>query len=278
MSYPELAQWADQYGFSTNELALIQPGYPSAELNWIPWGDGDGIDGKINVMKATPDQSLLIIAGDFIAVDGITADNVIAYDGSDWITMGDGVDGIVNDIAISDDNDIYIGGDFMIDGVKVNIAKWNNDQWVPMVSTANGVIYTLQLHNNKLYIGGAFSEIDAITTSNLVYFDFSTAQWSTDSDDGNEGVFAVDGTVRDMDLTNLDSLVIGGSFNKTGVLSSAMDINRDSCYNLTFWNGNDWEHKYADPAIPEVHCLSTSQKIYVGGDMTLDKNLAYYDG
>jgi len=278
MKYPELNQWAIANGLSNKELALIQPAYPSHEFVWDSWGDGNGIDGIVNVMKATSDDELLIIGGDFTAIDGVFTNSIIAYNGNDWITLDDGIIGSVNDIAIDENNLIYIGGDLMIDGTKVNVAQWNGTEWIAMTNSANGIIHTIELHQNKLYVGGEFTEINGITTSNLAYYDFSSAMWSTNSAAGNEGVFAVDGIVRDIIVTDLDSMIIGGSFNRTGVLSTEPGINIDTCYNFSFWNGTDWEHKYKDPMIPEVHTLgSDTYNIFIGGNMEEDINLLYHN-
>ena len=274
MKSQNLNLWAKSNGLELYELALIQPGYPVQKLDWHIWKYNLGIEGRVNVLKASPDDSRLLIGGEFTSIDGITAKNIIGYDGEDWFIM-DNIEGIVNDIAITEDNEIFLVGELYVENKKVNIVHWQNWDWVPMTNAMNGTIHTAQLYDKKLFIGGEFSELDTINCSNLAYYDFQTEEWSIDSSNGNIGVFSTDGIVRDMDITQLDSLIIGGSFSRTGVLSSIDTINQDSCYNLSFWNGNDWEHKYLDEKTPNIHCLGTQYGIQMGGDMNDEYSLAF---
>lgn len=86
--------WAAEHGFSLNELALIQPGYPANE----PFKTlGKGANGPVNKMFQTWDK--LYIAGDFDLLDSLPCLNVGVYEMGQLSCLGNGVDGKVNDIV-----------------------------------------------------------------------------------------------------------------------------------------------------------------------------------
>ena len=89
--YREIKLWANENGFTLDELALIQPLYCYHEY-YYDLGNGGGANGQINVMEVNADSSLLFIAGNFSDMDGISCNNIIAWNGTSWVTLGNGVD------------------------------------------------------------------------------------------------------------------------------------------------------------------------------------------
>ncbi len=73
-------------------------------------------------------DSMLYVGGDFSITGSISANNIAAWNGNAWSTLGNGVDSTVNALFVYD-SDLYVGGNFITaDGDTVNhIARWSND-------------------------------------------------------------------------------------------------------------------------------------------------------
>ena len=54
------------------------------------------------------------------------------------------------------DNKLIIGGQFSIGGFNA-IAAWDGANWLTLGTGFNGTLKALEVHNGKLYAGGAFS-------------------------------------------------------------------------------------------------------------------------
>jgi len=76
----------------------------------------------------------------------------------------------------------YVGGEFDITlpggSHTYNLALWNGLVFEPISSGyVNGPVYALAYHNNKLAVGGAFSQVDGKPTANVALFDPTNATW-----------------------------------------------------------------------------------------------------
>ena len=79
----------------------------------------------------------LYIGGSFSSVDGVAANNIAQWDGTNWAALGSGVDGNVSALAVSGGN-IYVGGGFsMADGAPADrVAVWNGVNWAALCMAA----------------------------------------------------------------------------------------------------------------------------------------------
>ncbi len=274
MKINALLEWGKTQGFSENELALIQPGYPVKKLVWSDWGNGIGLEeGKVNVMKVNEAESMLYIAGDFESFDGEAGNKIIAFDGETYHSLGDGLEGQILDLAFYEEK-VIVGGDLYYQNNKVNLLYWNGSEWFPMTNDFNGIVYTIEIFDNKLFVGGDFNSINGSDYAYLAYYDFISEEWSNKSTDGVEGAFSVNGIVRDIDLhTFYDSLVIAGDFTVTGNLTDSELINSDSCTHLSVWLGDNWKHSYQGDFTP-LHHIQFSYYHCVSGDGTNSKSAA----
>jgi hypothetical protein len=250
IEFLEINSWANEHGFTTKELAWIQPGYPPASPPYAQVGDGGGVAGKINLMKSNWDNTLLYMAGDFSEVDGVAANSIIAWDGENWQTFGDGVEGEIFDIETGHALDeLIICGNFILNGDTEysNIAYWNGASWKGLQKgDMEGTVYTIDYNGATLTAGGDFlkindepisylartSNFDSLDWSNDVYkFNFSTSSYDLFSE-----VFAVNGPVRD--ILKIDAnLLISGDFTQTAPNNFDSTINKVSTSNLVYWNG-----------------------------------------
>lgn len=278
--YPEIGSWADENGFTTDELAWIQPGYYPASQAYYPIGNGGGVDGKINVMKTDRDGDILYLAGDFSEVDGVEANSIIAWDGDNWMPLGEGVNGEIHTIISGSNDDIYIGGNFMLnsDPSYSNIALWNGESWEGLQEgEMEGSVYALALGAGGLIVGGDFQSIDNQSIKYLARYPYNdnlgwnnSARWiipGTIEYEYIPNAFSVDGPVYS--LQNIDGrILLGGSFSSTGIDVSEPDVNQLTTQNLAYWYNENWEVGLT-PNLASVRStfLGSDGKIYAGGDL-----------
>ncbi len=289
IEFPEINLWATENGFSTEELAWIQPGYPAASQSYSEVGNGGGVEGKVNVMKTSADGSLLIMAGNFSEVDGVAANNIIGWDGENWQTFGNGVEGEIFTIATQSQGKFYIGGNFTLYGniTPCNIAFWNGTTWESMQNgEMNGTVYSL-LNYGGLVAGGDFQNIDNQPIKYLAKLSSGTnPEWNnyarriipgTITYEYIDDAFAVNGPVRS--LQNIDGRVlIGGNFTETAPDISNSSINGFSTKNLCYWYNNDWETGF-DDALESVETTfhGSDGKIYTGGNLEHEYDLGIFN-
>jgi hypothetical protein len=165
--------WADANGFTLDELAWIQPGYPPV----IDAEDMDkGLNGTVNVVVVDPATEEVFAGGSFSqSTNGLACSNIAVWKngfaGPDWIAVNNGV---------------------------------------------NGTVHTMLLHNNKLYVGGEFTEASGIMANHIAVYDISLGQW--------QAMGSLDSTVRAIAIYN-NEVYVGGDF--TGFVSK--------------WDGNAWQ-------------------------------------
>jgi hypothetical protein len=169
MEDESLTQWVISSGFTLNELAWIQPGYP-VPVNWDAL-DG-GMDGPVHTI-VSDGYGGVYAAGIFDTAGGHSAHNAAhwysGFAGFDWTGLnGSGTDGPVYDILM-DNNEIYLAGAFsMVDTVYTgsSVVKWNGSHWEGLgqfyIGGMLSYINDLELYRDTLYAGGLFrSDIGA---------------------------------------------------------------------------------------------------------------------
>lgn len=198
---PGVKAWADEQGFTVDELAWIQPGYP-------PVVNADnlegGVNGTVNTIAADATNQIVYIGGSFTqATSGNPCSNVAAYisgiAGYDWIGLGGGVNGKVN-VLLLHNNKLYAGGSFSSAGNvgASNVAVYDitSGQWQALGTGVNGEVNALAIYNGEVYAGGAFT--DMLSKWN------GTAWQAVDN-------LLITGTVRALEVFN-NELVVGGDF------------------------------------------------------------------
>lgn len=142
--------WARAHGFTADELAWIQPGYPPA-LPWQPLGGGT--DGDVRVMLELANGNLLV-AGEFSTAGGVPASRVAVWDGSAFQPLGAGVQGVVN-CAVEHDGQLYLGGAMLSGGS--DLARWDGSAWSfqTVFESKYAVINALHVHDGVLHAAGS---------------------------------------------------------------------------------------------------------------------------
>lgn len=277
--------WAKNSGLLLEELNLIQPSYPSYPREFNDWGNGGPVNGRINVMQSNTSNTILYVAGDFTEIDGQAANSIIAWNGEEWIEMGNGVTGEIHDIYItgwnfSSDNDkVYIVGNFILndDPNYTNIAYYEDGEWVGMQQgNMQGSVYTINREAPYLLVGGDFLFIDNEPISYLA-LKKNNDNWSTSVPkfiDGDvidvEGAFSVDGPVYSIEVPSFDRIIVGGEFGITSPQANPLHMNQIASPNLAFWQNGDWVE---GPGGPYENVLDISfqyGKLYISDEKFKD--------
>ena len=266
--YPELESWADNNGFTLDELAWIQPGYPPAEQSWGKVGNGEGTDGQINVMKTVGDK--LYIGGDFSSVDGVVANSIIAWDGSEWKTVGEGVEGEIFAMETTPEGHLIIGGNFTLNSNTdfSNIAMWDGNEWIGLQKgEMNGSVYTLRW-KDQLYAGGDFENIDGEPIKYFAKRQISINEAWNNNANTIQNAMEVNAPVRAIELID-DKLLVGGEFTQTAPQIMDGSVNQLNTRYLAYWNDDiqNWETEF-DGEYWSVNSIGYfNEKIYIGGEV-----------
>lgn len=232
MQYPQLDQWAADHGFTKDELAWIQPGYPpGGEASRV----GDGVDGVVHEMYADDAAGKLYVGGNFVNVDSTIEANNIAYVTEQhgtytWHSMSGGVNGPVYAIAAYDGK-IFVAGHFSQAGDQNvnNVAYWDGASWHG-VGCTYGTILDLIVYKNELYASGDFDICAALSEVNVAKWDGT--QW--------QQMPGLDGKVNTMAVLGSD-LVLGGSF-----------LYQNDKVNVIRWNAQQHYQSFAAGSAQEV--------------------------
>ncbi|MBK8339573.1 MAG: hypothetical protein IPK99_06000 [Flavobacteriales bacterium] len=122
MHRADVDAWASAHGFTEDELAWIQPGYPPS----IPWNTlGTGTNAPVTTLLKLGNGQLLV-AGSFTTAGGSSAQGVALWDGANYNPVGSGVVGLA-ECAVEFNGAIYLGGSFQND--QMDLAVWNGSTW-----------------------------------------------------------------------------------------------------------------------------------------------------
>ncbi len=96
------------------------------------------------------------------------------FSDADWVSLGSGLSGGVNALAVSGTN-LYAGGGFTTAGgvPATNIAKWNGSTWSALGSGMNNAVIALAVSGTNLYAGGWFTTAGGVPASYIAKWDGS---------------------------------------------------------------------------------------------------------
>lgn len=257
MHDPALTEWIKTSGFTFDELAWIQPSYPTI-VNWETLKNG--INGPVNAI--TQDNlGNLVVGGSFDSAGTATAHNlaqwVSGFAGFDWYPFeGSSFDGPINDVVYHNGK-LYVAGDFsMVDTVYTasGVVMYDGDHWNSLgqfyIGALNNYVLDLEFYRDTLYAGGFFK-------GNLGQPGFyqSIAKWNGQEWE-NPGI-TFNGEVRSL-LVNGNKLIIGGDFTTNGSTSAK---------NICILNGSAPE--FFDQDLPiAVNAVATyNNEVYVATDL-----------
>jgi hypothetical protein len=210
----------------------VDGGTFSGVARWrTSWSDvgstSNNIKGVVKTLRATGND--LITGGSFYACDSRFALNIARWNGASWSAFGSAVNANVTSIA-TNGTDIYAVGSFSSAGgdTAYNVAKWNGTSWSALGNSrltgapfVGGIIYTIAVLNNNVYVGGAFESIGNVAA-------VSVAKWNGTAWSALGS--GVQGTVYSV-VVNGGDIYVGGLFNSAGSVPTN---------SIAKWDGIGW--------------------------------------
>ena len=170
----------------------------------------------------------LYAGGEFSTINGLNANHLARWDGTEWHDVGSGVTGSVHDIAAGPDG-IYVAGDFAQAGECAvgNIARWDGSRWHDVGGGSDKRIYALVCDGDLVYAGGVFTVIGGVTAGGVAVWDGSA--WSPLGSGVSTGRY-YGPVVYDLAIMETD-LYAAGDFDAAGGIPAA---------GVARWNGSAW--------------------------------------
>ncbi len=277
--YPELLEWAEVNGFTVDELAWIQPGYPPAPQEMCAVGNGGGANGIIHVMYHDPEYNMpLIVAGNFTEIDGVKANSIASWNGNEWNTYDGGVIGDIYCVR-HDNGRTYVGGNFTLPGYTepVNVAYFKDGQWHPMqIGDMEGSVKVIEVRLLEVMIGGTFKKVGGLDIAYLARWKLNTQMWDNSGMvNGNitDGVLSVDAPVYSF-AKNGSNLLVGGDFQ-----TLMPDTSPTSSQFIAYWNFTQkkWVNTFYGPYQPVRVCSIYKGYMVLGGHLGQQPGFAYLD-
>jgi hypothetical protein len=216
-SLPLLERWD---GVSWTAIPLTISGPPGS--GWL-----------LFAMALLPNGDL-VIGGSFQTVNGVAADNIARWDGSQWHALGSGTDGAVTALTVRQSGALVVGGGFLLAGgqPRPGIAEWQNGSWSGF-GTGLGVSFPIAVHavteraNGELIAGGNFAAAGAVPCSGI-------ARW-----DGVAWHALGAGLQSDGFITGPRSLQIlpDGTLSTIGGFTRSKEL---ACLHAARWDGSSW--------------------------------------
>lgn len=216
-------------------LALApNPCAAQCQLDWTPFSGFPGFGDQVNAIiewdpdGAGPQAPWTVFGGEFSIAGNVQAQSVVAWNGAEFIPMGEGLgtsSGDVRAFAIYNGELIAAGYFTTSGGTPVSrIARWDGAAWQPL---GDGVGYrhvnALAVYNGLLIVGGDFSIAGGNGNCN------SVAAWN--GQDWSALATGVGGVVRDICVYN-NELYVAGEYIYQGT---------GGFEHIAKWNGVTWQ-------------------------------------
>ncbi|KXK53065.1 MAG: transmembrane protein [Chlorobi bacterium OLB7] len=246
-----------QFAVAGTATALNIARYSPELERWsdLSFGVGGGEGAAVHAIALHADN--VYAGGRFTVADTVNAQNIAVWDrqAQRWKSLGSGVNGVVNAIAVAADGTLFAGGDFTRAGdlPAKNIAKWDGTRWLPLAEGVNKPVHALTIDGTRLYVGGEFSLAGSSPASLIASWDLGTQQWEP-LGDGLRGHFIP----HVASIVVLEGKIIAvGNFYQSG---------NDSLYHAAAWDGSRWNPLGSGLDRSANAAVATSDGLFVGGD------------
>lgn len=252
---------------------VFEPGGHGSEPEDVFWREGFYLPSlDAFVLEFAILDGDLIAGGAFAQAGAATSRYVARWDGTQWTSLGLGMNNWVSTLAVYR-GELYAGGSFTkADGKVVNyIARWNDTTWMPVGEGMDDVVRTLQVYEDRLYAAGSFVQAGGLLVNHVASWDGES--WSRAGTGVNNDVY---------DLEVYDGKLFAcGAFDQAG--------NEPVGY-VASWDGANWSSVGADltPNPGCQDCGANSMTVYkgsliIGGDFlgaagVPVNNMVRYDG
>lgn len=248
---PDLVRWSENFGFTLEELAWIQPGYaPTQSYSQV----GGGTNGTVTHTGANLNR--LLIGGEFSELDNLPCLNIGYYKNNQLGCFGSGIAGKIVGIAENEPNGVIVAGAFENNGQVYPIAKYDGSTWsyegIPGLQNATATCFS-SFQNSQ------FIEI-AITAPAIVsgqqIWRFYAGQWSKKADVSGI-VYAISNSVKD---------TYAGHFNAIEIFTNNLGTSYQATNFITYdYNSGLWESSLTN--VPDtVRAIYTNgNSLFLGG-------------
>lgn len=218
------------------------------------------------VFAMTSFNGKLIVGGQFTVAGDKIANNIAAWNGSSWSTLGTGVNNSVRALTVFD-GDLIVGGLFTEAGgiTTNNIAAWDGSTWSPIGTGLNGHVFALTVYDSNLFAGGSFDSSGSTEINHIA--SWNGLKWSPLGT-------GVDNSVLSLIVYN-NGLIATGRFLNAGGLSV-------NC--IASWDGSNWSSlRYGLGGGGNALTVYKDKLIVGGGFRSVDSiinavNIAAWDG
>ncbi len=243
-----ITEWAQEHGFTPDELAWIQPAY-GPPPGWTELGNGT--DGNVTTLLALVNGDLLV-AGTFNTAGGLEHRHVARWNGTTYLQMGNGLSGRPN-CAVEYTGRIFVGGVFQ--GGLTDLAIWNGTTWVYTTVFGGNTteVTALHVHNGRLYAAGGASGFAGF---NYGVRRLSGGNWTMVGEELNGAVNAM--------ATYKGALTIGGHF--TGIGSPIGTPDHSAMHVAQLVSGS-WQQLAGGLDAPVYDLELMNGELYAGGDV-----------
>ena len=211
----------DSLDYNVSNNTFYTSNFPT-NFDWSALGSGlsGGIPITYCSSLAIDSKGNVYIGGKFTTAGGVTANNIVRWDGSNWYPLGTGLDSVCNSIAIDSNDNVYVGGTFTstfggTPGTLNRIAKWSPSTgvWSALYTGLDtGLSVSCQSiaidSNNNVYACGNFTTAGTVTVNNIAKWNPSTGIWSA-LGAGLSGGF---NTCLSISIDLNDNVYAGGAF------------------------------------------------------------------
>jgi hypothetical protein len=226
---------------------------------WADVGGGPGAGAVTSVLDQVIGQDgTFYICGNFTNWDGLgspAGDYIVQLaPGGVWATVGNGLNGVANCLAVLLNGNIICGGLFTLAGAVADtdrIAEWDGTVWTPLdTGIDNGTVYDVAVGpDGILYATGSFTTVSGETINRIA--SWNGAAWS-DLDGG------LDVQGERLAIADDGNLYVGG------LITLVSNITVDS---IARWNGYTWASVDFDgPGAPSgIYAIATDGvDLYLG--------------
>ncbi len=220
---PAVGTWAVEHGFTAEELAWIQPGYPGNYLlKPQPFGRGLGVrGGQVLAAAHHPDYGSYL-AGDFTDLDGVPARGLVRVEGT-RVTPVPNDFGRITQLTVVPDADVLVcigSADASAPATRVSLYQMSSATFVAswdLPGEPRVYVHADSAHHPMLFVGAMREATDTIAV-------FALALDSLRLSPAAPG-YTLTGAIYDS-YTFMDNALLGGAFRVTDATGAAIDSNQ----------------------------------------------------
>ncbi len=255
MPVKKITPWANEYGFSIDELAWIQPGYPPTDpYTAFP----NGPNATVEHIEYANNAIGLVVAGTFSEIGGSPCNQIGAFKNNNFTCLSNGLTGQITNIYPLY-NVIYVTGMFQNNGSNYPLASLENGNWtyyaIPGRSGAEGKL---------AFNGGAYNTIGLVLQHSSA--PSKEEFWVLDNNTWQKKL-TINGQVN-AHASSSEGYLLGGAFDEVTVHVPGQTDVTIACNNLilrAFGTSDNWQALSAQVSDTVKAIKVVGGAAYIGG-------------